>query len=208
MIKSKGTLLLLLLTLCLIMASTSKAASVISPKLSYSFSGNGHGAVSFNTSGTSCGAKCSSYPINSVVTLEAKPSLPLDSDFISWTGCTSSTGTQCTVTLTANKIVKANFALYPKLKIISITNRGTVTSPAGINCGATCSLSQPRGTVIALIGTATPGYYFSSWTGACSAQTCSVTLSENKTVHAVFLPEIVTPLTIGYHVNVVDSTKK
>ena len=188
------------------------AASVISPKLSYSFSGNGKGTVSFDTSGgTSCGTntKCSSYPLNSLVTLTAVPSP--GSDFISWTGCATSTGTQCTVTLTANTIVKPKFALYPKLNIISTTNRGTVTSPTSIDlvCGTACTLSKPIGTVINLFESAKPGYYFSSWRGGgCSGQTCSVTMSNNQTVYAVFLPEKVTPLAIGSHVNVVEPTKQ
>jgi hypothetical protein len=68
---------------------------------------------------------------------------------------------------------------------------GTVTSsPAGINCGGTCSHSYNAGTMITL--TATPDLIsvFNGWTGCDSASgnTCTVTLRASKTVVANFLP--------------------
>src|SRR5439155_12990259 len=69
------------------------------------------------------------------------------------------------------------------------TGRGTVTSnPAGINCGATCSASYDRGTMVTLTATAAAGSTFEGWSGAgCSATvTCTVTLTANTTIVARF----------------------
>src|SRR5207245_2696895 len=68
---------------------------------------------------------------------------------------------------------------------------GTVTSsPAGINCGATCSATYTSGTVVTL--TATPGFLsvFIGWSGcdADSGTTCTVTMSAAREVTANFLP--------------------
>jgi peptidyl-prolyl cis-trans isomerase A (cyclophilin A) len=51
---------------------------------------------------------------------------------------------------------------------ISLTGLGKVVStPAGIACGSSCSLSQPTGSAMALTATAATGYYFSGWQGDC-----------------------------------------
>jgi hypothetical protein len=67
---------------------------------------------------------------------------------------------------------------------------GTVTSsPAGINCGSTCSVDFDRGTVVTL--TAKPGLFinFTGWSGCDTAKgtTCTVTMNAAKTVTANFL---------------------
>ena len=49
------------------------------------------------------------------------------------------------------------------------TGSGTVTSsPAGINCGATCSASFPAATVVTLTAAPAAGSTFAGWSGACS----------------------------------------
>ncbi len=57
------------------------------------------------------------------------------------------------------------------------TGSGTVTStPAGINCGATCSHQFDAGTSVALNAAAAAGSSFVSWGGACSGNgACTVT---------------------------------
>ena len=64
---------------------------------------------------------------------------------------------------------------------------GTVTStPAGINCGSTCSQSYAAGTAVVL--TAAPGrsWVFGGWSGACTgtSTTCTVTVNDTTTVTA------------------------
>ncbi|KJU82540.1 protein containing DUF1566, partial [Candidatus Magnetobacterium bavaricum] len=49
------------------------------------------------------------------------------------------------------------------------TGSGTVTSsPAGINCGATCSFLFPQSTSVTLTPTADSGSTFTGWSGDCS----------------------------------------
>jgi hypothetical protein len=65
---------------------------------------------------------------------------------------------------------------------------GTVTSsPAGINCGATCTASFTKNTNVTLTPTADPGSTFAGWSGACTGTgSCVVKMSANKTVTATF----------------------
>jgi hypothetical protein len=66
---------------------------------------------------------------------------------------------------------------------------GTVTSsPAGINCGSTCSASYVSGTTVTL--TATPGLLsgFGGWSGcdSVSGNTCTVNMNSARSVTADF----------------------
>jgi len=67
---------------------------------------------------------------------------------------------------------------------------GTVTSsPAGINCGNTCSAPFPPGTNITLTATPSAGSTFAGWSSAvCTGtnNTCSFTLSTLPTITATF----------------------
>jgi phospholipase C len=68
------------------------------------------------------------------------------------------------------------------------TGTGTITSsPAGINCGSTCSASFASGTAVTLSAAPATGSTFTGWSGACSGTgACSVTLSANASVTATF----------------------
>lgn len=69
---------------------------------------------------------------------------------------------------------------------------GTViSSPAGINCGATCSANYEEGTKVTLTATAASGSTFTGWTGGggCSGTgKCVVTIKVHTTVTAHFNP--------------------
>ena len=69
---------------------------------------------------------------------------------------------------------------------------GTVTSsPAGIDCGATCENQFQEGTTVSLNAAAAPGSAFAGWSGACSGTgPCSVT--NNAIVTARFIVPIST----------------
>jgi hypothetical protein len=69
------------------------------------------------------------------------------------------------------------------------TGSGTVTSsPAGINCGATCAAMFDTGTQVTLTATASAGSTFAGWSGGgCSGtSTCKVTLNSDTGVTATF----------------------
>jgi hypothetical protein len=69
---------------------------------------------------------------------------------------------------------------------------GTVTSvPAGINCGsgAGCTANFVLGTQVSLTAVAAPGSTFVGWSANCkppTSSTCSVTMTDNATVGAIF----------------------
>lgn len=81
-------------------------------------------------------------------------------------------------------------SLNPTLSVaISPNGGGTVTSsPAGIDCGVTCSNAYPAGTSVQLTATPATGYVFSQWSGACtgSSTTCTVAVSATTTATATF----------------------
>jgi len=77
--------------------------------------------------------------------------------------------------------------------VLTITRSGpgTVTStPAGIACGAACTLTVPRGTQVTLTAAADANAAFGGWGGACTgtAPTCVLTLAADATATATFAP--------------------
>ena len=63
------------------------------------------------------------------------------------------------------------------------------SSPPGINCGTDCAETYLGGTVVTLTVTPGSGYTFAGWSGACSGTgACQVTMSDAKTVRALFVP--------------------
>jgi Ca2+-binding RTX toxin-like protein len=68
-------------------------------------------------------------------------------------------------------------------------NGRVVSSPAGIDCGATCAADFVSGATVTLTATPDAGWTFQGWTGACSGTgACVVTMDTAKTVGADFLP--------------------
>lgn len=65
---------------------------------------------------------------------------------------------------------------------------GKVTSaPAGISCGATCSVGFVKGLPVTLTAKASKGSTFSGWSGACTGRTtCKVTVNAPTSVTAKF----------------------
>jgi trimeric autotransporter adhesin len=158
--------------------------------------GTGAGTVTSNPAGINCGGTCSAdFDHGTMVTLTASPT-GSGNVFTGWSGggCTGS-GT-CTLTVTAAASVTATFdiAQYTLSITKAGTGSGTVTStPAGINCGATCSASFAHGTSILLTAAAltTPlsaDSTFTGWSGGgCSGTAnCMVTLTAAATVTATF----------------------
>jgi uncharacterized repeat protein (TIGR02543 family) len=90
--------------------------------------------------------------------------------------------------MSANRTVTATFTQNSYTLSVSRIGSGTVTSsPAGINCGSTCSQNYTSGTSVSLSVTAASGYSFSGWSGACSGTgTCTVAMSATRTVTATF----------------------
>jgi hypothetical protein len=87
--------------------------------------------------------------------------------------------------------VTASFAVqtFPLTVSKSGTGSGTVTSsPAGIDCGATCSASYNYGTSVTLTASPAGGSTFSGWSGGgCSGTgNCTVPMTTARSVTATF----------------------
>jgi hypothetical protein len=94
-----------------------------------------------------------------------------------------------------NHSVTATFtlvALPPGPGTLTVDKAGTgsgvvVSSPAGIDCGSTCTRDFTHGTAVTLTATAAAGSTFAGWSGACSgAGACTLAMDAAKTATATF----------------------
>jgi len=151
--------------------------------------GNGSGTVTSNPAGLDCGNAClANFDYGTQVTLTATPAV--GSVFAGWSGACTGTSI-CTVTMNATQTVTAAFnTLPPSQYALTVTRDGTgsgtvTSSPAGINCGPTCSANFPSGTVVTLTAVAASGSTFAGWSGACTGSgTCSVAMDMARNVTA------------------------
>ncbi|MCG6550841.1 MAG: hypothetical protein L7F77_00830, partial [Candidatus Magnetominusculus sp. LBB02] len=124
--------------------------------------------------------------------------------FSGWSGCDTTSGAQCTLSVSGNKTVTATFSQgLTSQYVLTLTKTGagsgTVTSsPTGISCGTTCSNTFTSGTFLTLTAVPDSGSAFSSWSGCDSAtgSTCSFTMSTNKTVWAAFTTQTASSYTL------------
>jgi hypothetical protein len=74
--------------------------------------------------------------------------------------------------------------------LLGVSNGTVTSSPAGINCGGTCSALYNMGTVVTLIATPDLLSLFSGWTGCdtVNGMSCTVSMGNAKSVVAHFAP--------------------
>jgi hypothetical protein len=136
------------------------------------------------------------YKQGSTVELAA-PATPGASTFVSWTGCTSSSGTACTVTMSGNTKITAKYALPQYTLTVSSSHPSTGAvigiSQADINgaAGGTAPFTRSYigGATTSLTLTApaqVDRYPFLAWSGCTSAAgtVCNVTMNSNMAVQA------------------------
>jgi N-acetylneuraminic acid mutarotase len=171
--------------------------------LNVRLSGNGRGRVTSDNltrdgsrGNVSCVPFCSGkFGLDEEVRLNAvaEPG----SQFTGWGGACSGTAGQCSVRLSTDRDVTAVFAMTSATLTVSLTGAGdgmVSSSPAGIDCGATCAASFPIGRVVTLTASPARGSAFAGWGGACSGTgTCIVTLDAARTVTAGFAAATATP---------------
>jgi CSLREA domain-containing protein len=153
------------------------------PNYSLIVSAEGAGSVLNRPEGVDCGENCTRYPANTSIQLEAIAEQ--DWQFTRWGGDCNEEGE---ITLTADQTCRAIFnpILLDELLTVSTTHGGTVIStPAGIDCGATCEASFPKESLVTLTAQADSGYRFDAWQGECDAQG-QVIMSQAKTCGAHF----------------------
>ena len=153
----------------------------------------GDGTVTSNPVGIDCGTDCSeSYDEGTVVILTATPDT--GSIFAGWTGDCDSCGSSlvCSITMDSDKTCEAVFeSLYTLTITKSGTGDGTVTSsPAGIDCGSTCSTDFINGTSVTLTVTVSGNNAFFGWSGDCSScgnsMSCTINMNSDKICNAEF----------------------
>jgi hypothetical protein len=81
--------------------------------------------------------------------------------------------------------------------LVSKAGNGTGTlssSPAGIDCGATCATTFAAGTSVTLTPTPDSGFVFAGWSGACTGFTaCTLSMDGVKDVTATFAVAVSIP---------------
>lgn len=180
-------------------------ALVQSDSVTITKSGTGGGNVDSSDRLIACGSKCVSPYLNgALVTLTAKPSS--GSVFGGWTGACTGLGTTCSVSAVGHVDVGATFTPSTSgggggggggggtttgatLTVKASGGKGMIVgAPGTINCGKVCSGSFPVGSAVTLSATPDPGFIFVNWSGACTgnAPTCTVTVSGSATAQANF----------------------
>jgi hypothetical protein len=87
---------------------------------------------------------------------------------------------------------------------LSVTKAGTgsgmvISSPAGINCGSSCSAAYNNGTSVTLEASQNSDSFFAGWSGGgCSGtSTCKITMNADKAVTATFTQYIMVTVPNG-----------
>ena len=145
--------------------------------------------------GIDCGETCTeNYAANTEITLTATPT-DVDSSFSGWSGDCKGTEPSTTLTLDVAKTCTASFDRLapPGQHNLAITPHkdGIITSdPAGINCGAACTVPYPENSMVTLTATPNEGFVFTSWDGDCNS-TSNITpilMNAGKICMANFYP--------------------
>lgn len=155
--------------------------------LSVTIAGSG-GSVSSAPAGISCTSGTCTAPFaeNANVTLTATPSSGFA--FSGWSGACTGTST-CSVSMMMDETVTATFVPTHSLSVTIVGSGSVSSNPAGINncTSGTCSATYVDSTSVTLTATATSGWRFKGWSGACSGTTpCTVPMTADTTVTATF----------------------
>ncbi len=171
------------------------------PVLSVQKVGNGQGLVTSSPDGIDCDAGCGSdaspYVEGTTITLSATPET--GTTFVGWSGAGCSGTDNCTVTLTGNTTIEAEFVLEKRdLDLSKVgpypTSGSALSSPDGIDCPPPCTEENVEfnyGTSVTLSAMPymTSGYEFSGYAGDCTGLKCTLLMTEDKSVELTFSAE-------------------
>jgi hypothetical protein len=152
------------------------------------------GAGALQAAGTACrDTKCAaSFAAGSKI--EVTAAADSGATFQGFTGDCS--GMTCALTMDADHAVTGAFVTIPPPPppqmvqlTVAVDGPGAVRStPAGIDCPATCSASFARGTVVELATTPAKDAQFKSWDGGCTGSAaCQLTMTAAARVSATFV---------------------
>lgn len=165
--------------------------SITAVSLSVSKNGTSTGTITSSPAGISCGTTCTaSFASATSVTLTAVP----DSStvFAGWTGCDSTNGNECTVTMSTSKSVAATFNQDLYTLVVSKVGSGTgvVAANAGtiIWNGNSGTANYSDNTSITLTATPVADSTYANWDGCDSTNgnECTVFISSSKYVTVEF----------------------
>ena len=173
--------------------SVTATFNVVTPTvfpLAVTRAGTATGTVTSNPAGINCGTTCTAnYTSGTSVTLSAAPAG--GATFTGWSGACTGIGA-CTVSMTQARNVTATFQSEVNGFVLTVMRAGAGTgvvtsSPAGINCGTTCSATFGTGTSVTLTAQLASNSTFAGWSGACSGTgTCTVSMTQARSVTATF----------------------
>jgi hypothetical protein len=175
--------------------------SMMSPQLTVMLSGNG--SVTSAPAGINCTSDNGSISGTCAMPFSAGTSITLaatagaSASFSGWNGGGCSGTGNCTLTLSGDTTVTANFGHLNQLTVtLPDDGSGTVTStPPGINCTSgssnNCSYGFPNGVNVSLTATPAAGSTFAGWSfGGCNGSgytaTCPVAINSNGSSVAVY----------------------
>lgn len=177
-------------------------------RLDVSRDGSGSGSVS--GMGIICGEICTqNYDPGTEVTLTANPAQ--GSEVTDWSGCDAvlSLGTQCRVTMSVDREVRATFEPEevappppdPIDRTLLVDRDGDgsgVVTGTGIDCGSDCSQIFEDGTSVTLTANPVSGSSLTSFSGCdqVSGNQCTVTMDADTQVVATFALDPVAPAAI------------
>ncbi|MBK8321719.1 MAG: DUF4214 domain-containing protein [Betaproteobacteria bacterium] len=152
--------------------------------------GTGSGGIASNPGDIDCGTTClATFNPGTVVTLTATPASGSVHTGWSGGGCTAAGPCQVTMNTPADVTARFELAAVGLTVTISGPGAGTVSSaPAGLDCGATCTVPFVGNTVVTLTATPSASSTFAGWSGeGCSGTgTCVVTMDTVRNVQAGF----------------------
>jgi hypothetical protein len=187
-LSGRGAPLGALAAIALLLPATAQASQTLSVEKA----GSGTGTITSSPAGIDCGGTCSLAFADGTLVLLSGIAGP-NSTAVAWSGCESVTiENKCKVTMGSPKTVKATFGLIKRKLSIEKTGSGSGTitsSPAGINCGSTCSAEYEHGTEVTLSATPGPFTEAAKWSGCESVSPenkCKVTMASAKSVSASF----------------------
>jgi hypothetical protein len=189
--------------------SSLKAAAAVTAtftlkKIQVTLSRSGNGTITSSDGSVNCTAASCVVSVDSGASLSLTATPGSDSNFESWSGCTTTSGATCTLTgITAPVAASATFALKNASFNIAKNGNGAGTVAASwtgggsLNCGTGCSASIPLGTSVTV--TATPQTGSSAAIVGCATNPCTVTVAAGgTTVTATFtLNQYVLAVTLG-----------
>jgi hypothetical protein len=187
-----------------------KPAGTSGKAFSATKTGSGTGSLSSTASGVSCGSTGCSGSVPAGTTVVVAATAGTGSTFGGWTGCTTVSGSQCSVFMDKDKTISASFILnqYTLTANASGTGTGSISASTG-NLSFTYPSSSSGsayvsyGTSVTLVATATGGST-AEWSGNCdstggtsTAATCAISsVNANKTVSAVFPAPVASVVTV------------